>query len=219
MRPDAVHGLPSIPFLARSIRVNQERDAFNHLLHQLRRSAFDHITHPTLIIASSENMPGTKRHAESLFNPRRKSARTRTAVSKPGYQTASKLSSVERLEQGVEEGWNLVYEDCVLGRYNQTLPFIPDSQLQASTVQNRHQKIVRIRDQISELWASTAAKLANLQRDLRWETSFQQHSAFGGVRWYQRSDIMSESCSGDNLHIRNITKVYRNRLGPTVARI
>ena len=164
-------------------------------------------------------MSGTKRRAESLLNPRRKSARTKTAVSKPGYQTVSRLSSVKRLEEGVEESRNLVYEDWALGRYNQTLPFIPDSQLQISTVHERHEKILRIRDQISELWASTAAKLADLQWDLRCQASYQQHSAFGYVRWYQRSDIMRKSCYDNILHFRSTTKADRNRLGSSFAHI
>lgn len=135
-------------------------------------------------------MAGTKRRAEGLLQPRRKSARTKTATSMPGFRGTSKLGSIECLDR--EEQSSLNYSGWVLDRYNEALPFIPESQLQISSTRERHNNIARIRNEISNLWASTNARLADLQWELRCEARSQQHSTFGFVRWYQRSNIMSK---------------------------
>lgn len=139
-------------------------------------------------------MPGTKRRAESQFNPRRKSARTRTAVLKPGYQTESRLVDIEQPypfdRTGDEETLTLARIDRVVAKYNQTLPFIPESQVRVQHVQEHHESIAQLRHQISELWATTAAKLADLEWKIRCQAHFQQYSTFGFRRWYQRSNIL-----------------------------
>ena len=135
-------------------------------------------------------MPGTKRSAESLYSPRRKSARTRTAVSKPGYET-SKLVKIEQLySPGDGEILDRSSINRVVAKYNQTLPFIPESQVRIQHVQEHHESIAQLREQINDVWNSAAAKLADLERKIRWQAHFQQYSTFGFRRWYQRSNIL-----------------------------
>ena len=129
-----------------------------------------------------------KRYAVDDINPKRKSARSAKAPERFGIGAArTRLQAVEGLDETQK---SLTWIDYTLDKYNRTLSFIPESQFQLDEVHERHQVIVRARNEIDKIWQEAFAKVEQLGSDIAVQAYRQSYSSYGHSRWYMHGNVL-----------------------------